>query len=407
MQKLLIIGYVWPEPKTTGAGVRMMQLIHFFLNNNFKIKFASTAQKTEYSEDLNALGVSEKRIKLNESSFDIFIKEENPDAVLFDRFYTEEQFGWRVAKICKDAMRILDTEDLHFLRKSREEIIKRDIESNLLLSDIAKRELASIYRCDLSLIISEAEIEVLSKQFKIDKSLLFYLPFLAESSTSKKETLPCFEERNHFIFIGNYKHQPNVDAVLELKNKIWPLISEQLPEAELHIYGAYASDQIKQFHKPDERFFVKGWIEDAEDKIKNARVMLAPLRFGAGLKGKLIQSIACGTPSVTTSMGAEGINSELPWNGFIVDNTEIFATNAIDLYTHRALWEQSQNYGFEILSRRFNSLNFISSFFEKLQSTFRNLKIHRQNNFIGALLMHHSLQSSKYLSKWIEEKNKN
>lgn len=404
MQRILIIGYVWPEPKTTGAGVRMMQLIHFFLKHDFQITFASTAEKTVYSEDLAALGVSENSIKLNDSGFDGFLKEVNPDVVLFDRFYTEEQFGWRVAEVCPDALRILDTEDLHFLRKSREQALKEGIEINLLHSDIAKRELASIYRCDLSLIISEAEIEILTAQFKMDTSLLVYLPFVPEST--EKESLPAFEERSHFIFIGNYKHQPNIDAVFELKNKIWPLIAEQLQEAVLHIYGAYASDQIKQLHKPAERFFVKGWTENAEEVIKNARVMLAPLRFGAGIKGKLIQSLQCGTPSVTTTIGAEGINNDLAWNGFIENDTELFAAKATELYGNKTIWQQSQNNGFEILSRRFDSLYVATSFLDKLQSTLKNLKAHRQNNFIGTMMMHHSLQSSKYLSKWIEEKNK-
>lgn len=406
MNQLLIIGYVWPEPKTTGAGLRMMQLIRFFLNNGFQITFASASEKTIYSEDLEALGVSENQIKLNDSGFDVFLKEVNPDVVLFDRFYTEEQFGWRVAEICADAMRILDTEDLHFLRKSREQALKEGIETNLLLSDIAKREVASVYRCDLSLIISETEIKILANQFKIDNSLLVYLPFLLERTQLEKESILGFKERSHFIFIGNYKHQPNVDAIIELKNKIWPLIFQQLPEAELHCFGAYAPEQIKQFHKPAERFFINGWTEDADDKIKNARVMLAPLRFGAGLKGKLIQSMQSGTPSVTTSVGTEGINSELPWNGFVEDNTEPFASKAVDLYSNQELWQQSQSNGFQILSRRFNSLNFTESFLDKIQLIFNQLKTHRQNNFIGAMLMHHSLQSSKYMSKWIEEKNK-
>lgn len=405
MQKLLIIGYTWPEPKTTGAGVRMMQLIDFFLKNDFQITFASAAEKSNYSEDLKPLGIQEKSIKLNDSTFDEFLKSLKPTLVLFDRFYTEEQFGWRVAEVCPDAMRILDTEDLHFLRRAREEALKKSKEVNLLLSEIAKREVASMFRCDLSLIISEAEIKIVTEQFKVDISLLVYLPFLPESI--EPELLPGFQDRNHFIFLGNYKHQPNVDAVLELKNQIWPLISQQLPEAELHCYGAYASDQIKQFHKPSERFFVDGWTEDAEAKIKNARVMLVPLRFGAGLKGKLIQSMQFGTPSVTTSTGAEGINSELPWNGFVEDDVKLFAAKAVDLYSNQEIWQQSQSNGYEILSRRFNSFNFTSGFLDKLQASFWQLKTHRQNNFIGSLLMHHTAQSSKYLSKWIEEKNKN
>lgn len=406
MQKLLIIGYTWPEPKTTGAGVRMMQLIDGFLKNNFQITFASAAEKTQYSEDLNSHGILEQSIKLNDSTFDEFVKKLQPSVVVYDRFYTEEQFGWRVAEVCPNALRILDTEDLHFLRKSREQAIKQDKEIQLNLSEFAKRELASLYRCDLSLIISETEMTILTDQFKIEKSLLCYLPFLQENNSFDKDCFPGFDQRTHFIFIGNFRHQPNVDAVLELKKSIWPLISLQLPEAELHIYGAYASEQIKQLDKPGERFFIKGWVENADSKIKNARVMLAPLRFGAGLKGKLIQSMQCGTPSITTPIGAEGINGKFPWNGFIEGDTELFSEKACALYQNKLQWEESQNNGFQILEKRFDCLSFTENVFDKIQSTFLSLDKHRQNNFIGALLMHHTLQSSKYMSKWIEEKNK-
>lgn len=405
MQKLLIIGYTWPEPKTTGAGVRMMQLINFFLKNSFEITFASVAEKTNFSEDLKALGITESPIKLNDSSFDEFAKKLQPDVVLFDRFYTEEQFGWRVAEVCPNAMRILDTEDLHFLRKSREQKIKQDKEAPLILSEVAKRELASIYRCDFSLIISEVEMKLLQNKLKVDASLLHYLPFLDQINSKIRETR-TFEDRKDFIFIGNYKHQPNVDAVLELKNKIWPLISKNLPDAELHCFGTYASKQINQLHKPEERFFIKGWIEDIENTIENTRVMLAPLRFGAGLKRKLIEALQFGTPSITTRIGSEGVSDEKKWNGFILDDTVDFSEKAVQLYTDKSLWQKSQQKGFEIL-QSFNSLNFEGEFLEKIFSIKNNLESHRNSNFTGALLMHHTLQSTKYMSKWIEEKNKN
>lgn len=404
MQKLLIIGYTWPEPKTTGAGVRMMKLIDAFLNNNFQITFASAAEKTEYSEALNPLGIQEKSIKLNDSTFDEFAKTLSPNIVLFDRFYTEEQFGWRLAETCPDAIRVLDTEDVHFLRFAREEALRTKLPINYKNSTFAFREIASIYRCDLSLIISKAEMELLRKDFKIDNSLLHYLPFLPARPES--ETLPDFDQRQHFIFIGNFKHKPNVDAVVELKQSIWPMISKVLPVAELHCYGAYANEHIIQLHNPGERFFFNGWAEDASEVIKNARVMLAPLRFGAGLKRKLIDAMQNGMPFTTTTVGIEGITNSDDISNLIADEVSTFSEIAIQLFRDNHFWKKAQVTGFEVLQNNFLNHSFEKEFFQKLYEIKDNLNSHRSNNFSGTMLMHHTNQSTKYLSKWIEEKNK-
>ncbi|MEZ4875896.1 MAG: hypothetical protein R2793_10715 [Flavobacteriaceae bacterium] len=177
--KLLIIGHTLPEPATTAAGNRMMQLISLFQEAHFEIAFATTAAKTDYSEDLRAHGISLHSILLNDASFDAFVASLQPSVVLFDRYITEEQFGWRVAENCPNALRILDTEDLHFLRKAGEEAFKRMAEINLF-SRRQPKELASILRCDLSLIISEAEMKLLTETFHLPEGLLFYLPFIIE-----------------------------------------------------------------------------------------------------------------------------------------------------------------------------------------------------------------------------------
>ena len=247
MKTLLIIGHIFPEPKTTAAGTRMMQLISLFEKEKYKIVFSSTASITNKSETFKCTSVEVKSIVLNNASFDNFIKELNPSVVLFDRFITEEQFGWKVAENCPGAMRLLDTEDLHFLRKARQEALKKKLPlSDLnLFSDTAKREIASIYRCDLSLIISEFEMKLLQNTFHIDTSLLCYLPFLVnEIAEAEFNKFPLFENRNHFITIGNLLHAPNLDSILFLKKEIWPEIKKELPKAELHIYGAYAPQQI-------------------------------------------------------------------------------------------------------------------------------------------------------------------
>ncbi|MEY8849281.1 glycosyltransferase [Psychroserpens sp. XS_ASV72] len=408
-KKLLIIGFVWPEPNSSAAGSRMMQLIALFQQEDYDITFASACAKTENATNLKALKIATETIALNHSSFDDFVKDLQPDVVIFDRFMTEEQFGWRVAEHCPNALRILDTEDLHCLRKGREEAFKCNdlFETKHLFNDVAKREIASILRSDLSLIISEAEMDILTQVFKIDHSLLYYLPFLLDAiSEDTISTLPKFDERHHFITIGNFLHPPNYQSVLYLKQYVWPKIRQQLPKAELHVYGAYTSQKVNQLHQDKEGFFIKGYAEDVAKVMQKARVCLAPLQFGAGLKGKLVDAMQNGTPCVMSSIAAEGMFGPLDTNGFIVDDIKEFVTSAVDLYTNASIWKAFQDNGFKVINSRFQRTNFQDDFMQLIQDLRSILDLHRQGNFMGQLLQHHSLQSTKYMSKWIEEKNK-
>ena len=414
MPTLLIIGYVWPEPESSAAGYRMMALLQAFLDQGWKITFASPAERTPHKADLNTLGVDEVAIVLNCSSFDNFVSELAPNVVLFDRFMMEEQFGWRVENNCPSALRILDTEDLSSLRYSRQEAFKRDgvinppLTPELLFTDNARREIAAILRCDLTLMISEVETDLLTRFFKVDPCLLLYLPFmLKEVNIVEKGQLPPFIQRESFIAIGNYRHLPNWDAVQYLKESIWPLIRQQLPQAELHIHGAYPPKKATQLHSKQEGFLIKGWAPDVTEVMRQAKVNLAPLRFGAGLKGKLLDAMRCGTPSVTTSIGAEGMAGNLPLGGEITDNPDVFAERAVALYTQPEQWYQAQSNGFNVLDARFNYNYHARKLLKKIDELINNLTIHRQNNFTGSILRHNSMKSTKYMSKWIEEKNKN
>ncbi len=410
MKKVLIIGCVWVEPRSSAAGSRMLQLIELFLDQEYAVTFATTTQKTGNAFDLKSIGVDEITIELNSNSFDGFVKELSPTIVVFDRFMMEEQFGWRVADNCPTAIRILDTEDLHSLRNVRQEAIKKEKDfliANLLNSDIAKREIAAIYRCDLSLIISTFEMELLQSVFNIDRSLLCHFPFLLKTiNTEIQEDWKCFEERNHFVTIGNFLHAPNVDAVLQLKKHIWTGIKKQLPNAEMHVYGAYTTQQILQLHNKSEGFLIKGFAENANEVVSNARVVLAPIRFGAGIKGKLTEAMLNGTPSITTIIGAEGMHAQLSWNGFVIDSYDEFIAAAVTLYTNKKLWKESQRNGIEIINKLYNKEKLIPFFLSLIEELKSNLKQHRSKNFIGSLLQYQTLRSTKYMSKWIEEKNK-
>ncbi len=400
---LLIIGYVWPEPNSSAAGGRMMVLIHFFKRLGYRVYFASAAQESEFAFDLDTIGVEKVHIQLNHSSFDAFIKKLQPNLVLFDRFMIEEQFGWRVYENCPDAMRLLDTEDLHFLREARQHALKNgELE---LQNDKAKREIASILRCDLSLIVSEFEMQLLQNEFGISTQLLCYFPLFVNAQNHLFDMpLPDFAQRKDFVFIGNFWHEPNWQAVLYLKEKIWPLLRKNLPEATMHIYGAYPSEKVFNLQNTKEKFLVHGRAENAFVVVSQMRVSLAPLLFGAGLKGKLLEAMYCGTPSVTTQIGAEGIAAANDWPGFVATTPEEITVAAFQLYTDEALWNQKQSIGFQLLEARFSQEFFEVKLETEMQQLLENLPAHRRSNFIGSILQHQSMASTKYMSKWIEEK---
>ena len=387
----------------------MLQLIQVFLSEKWQVTYASTAINKKNAFDLSNLGIDSVSIELNNSNFDNFIVGLQPDIVLFDRFIVEEQFGWRVSETIPNAVKILDTEDLHCLRNAREIALKNNtkfIVKDILKNDVAKREIASILRCDLSLIISTFEMEILKKTAKIDENLLHYVPFLFEPITDKQiNSLPNLDNRNHFYFIGNFLHKPNYDAVLYLKTHIWPEISKQIPKAELHIYGAYPSQKVTQLNNKKERFFIKGKLNDLSC-LKQYKICLSPLRFGAGIKGKLSEAMQNGTPSITTTIGSEGMHANLPWNGFVKNEATEISDAAINLYTNQKLWKELQTNGFSIINKLYNKKHHSALLIDRLYGLEKNLSKHREANFIGEILQHHTLKSTKYLSKWIEEKNK-
>ncbi|EPL07121.1 glycosyltransferase [Pseudomonas sp. CF161] len=421
--KVLIIGYVWPEPRSSAAGGHMMQILQTFLEQGWDITFSSPANEGEHKEDLAALGIRECPIELNNSSFDRFVAELAPDIVLFDQFMMEEQFGWRVEQHCPNALRVLETSDLQSLRHARHDRLKQRLKDstdsddfsalfapalreefeNMAETDLAKREIAAIYRCDLNLMISEFEIQLLVEHFKLPPALLHWCPLMLEQVP---ERFVPYEERAHFLSIGNFRHAPNWDAVLWMKNSLWPLIRQQLPGAQLHLYGAYTPPKAAALHNPGQGFHIMNWAEDALQVMSAARICLAPLRFGAGIKGKLVDAMLCGTPSITTPVGAEAMHADEPWPGAIAQSATALAEAAVRLYQDPAAWLQAQQRGQQLLAARYRQPVHGPALIQRLAECRANLAQLRRDNFTGAMLRHHHHKSTQYMAQWIEAKNR-
>jgi len=407
---VLIVGSLWPEPVSSGAGLRMLELSQLFVQQGWRVTYASTAAESEHSVDLKLIGVETAEIMVNDSSFDTFIAVLQPDIVLFDRFTMEEQFGWRVEKVCPNAMRIVETIDLHLLRDARHNAFKQShvvtckLSINELSNAVAMREVASLLRSDLSILVSSYEMRLLKEQFDIDPSLLHCCPFMFDLSQIDSNRL-TFDQRSHFVSIGNFRHAPNWDAVLWLKQEIWPKIRAELPEAEMFIYGAYAPPKATALDDKKSGFRVLGRAEDVHVVMSQARVCLAPLRFGAGIKTKLADAMMNGTPNVTTSVGAEGMHDGLPWSGLVADEAESFAEAAVRLYRDESAWMAARLHGFDIVHSLFSAEKNGAALIARILEVRGNLKQHRRNNFTGAMLRHHHQRSTEFMSRWIEAKN--
>lgn len=407
MQKILVIGYVWPEPVSSAAGSHMMSILRLFKQQGWHIEFASPAQQSEHSVDLEHEGITSQNIALNCDSFDAYVADYQPDIVMFDRFMMEEQFGWRVAKNSPNALKILDTEDLQCLRHARHQALKagRKMTKGDLFNDIAKREIAAILRCDIALIISSFEMELLNDTFKVDSALLHYLPFMVDLEKCPEKTT-AFSKRKNFIMIGNFRHAPNWDAVLYMQT-IWPLIKSKIADAECHIYGAYAPPKATALNNPKAGFIIKGRAENVFSVMEQARVCIAPLRFGAGIKGKLLDAMIMQTPSVTTPVGSEGMCSNTgSWPGAVVTESNGLADAAVNLYLNQDEWQKTQKNAMALLEARFDKDILGEQLIEKIVEVKKNIVEHRLNNFTGGMLKHHTMMSTKYMSQWIAQKNK-
>jgi O-antigen biosynthesis protein len=420
--KVLIMGYVWPEITSSAAGLRDWNFIRCFQDKGWDIIYSSAAKENMFTDKLKNEGIQTVRLPTNCSSFDSWIAAEKPDFVIFDRFVTEEQFGWRVAEHSPESVRILDTQDLHFVRRARQAAIENGVDVQEIFdgnvdfdSETTLREIASIYRSDSTLLISDFELNLLHRQFHIPLSLLQLWRFSYPTPLTSRS----FEDRRDFAMIGNFRHAPNIDAIHWLRTHIWPTVRSKLPDAEVHVYGAYAPKEMMQLSDDSSGFIVKGPVKDHFAMLEKHKVNLAPLRFGAGIKGKITDGWWAGTPCVTTPIGCEGMVDGMEcradaagevaavrWGGGVARTSEEFAERCVELYTNQDnQWMDSQRNGYSILSELYSAERNSKLLIAYMMNIRDNLAMMRRQNVIGSILRHQLYQGTKYFSMWIQEKN--
>jgi GT2 family glycosyltransferase/ubiquinone/menaquinone biosynthesis C-methylase UbiE/glycosyltransferase involved in cell wall biosynthesis len=242
-----------------------------------------------------------------------------------------------VRRYCPQAKVLFHTVDLHYLRMSREANLLGDAAKHEASEQMQAVEFDAIRGADATIVVSMTEQEILHRELPNQKIHVF--PLIMEVSGTSK----TFSDRRDIVFVGGYQHMPNVDAVIYFVTEIMPILREKLPGVRFYVVGSNVPKQIDALAAED--VIITGFVEDLAPLLDRVRVSVAPLRFGAGIKGKIGTSMAAGLPAVATPLAAEGMSLTPGQNILVAEGAQAFAEAVIQLYQNESLWEQLSKAG--------------------------------------------------------------
>lgn len=331
---LIIDSYVPLYDRESGC-VRLFEILKILLNLKYRIIFFPDNGISEepYTSTLQQMGIEVLYVTPKQTDLKQLLINRLPlvDLIWLCRPELCEKYLDLIRYYSRVPV-IYDTIDLHFLRiKRQQEFLSKDYQNtNWSWETYQKQEVKFAQASNATLVVTEAEKAILN-QLAVDN--VWVIPNI---HYSHQYGLKSFEQRFGLLFIGSYNHPPNIDAVVWLCNEIMPIIWQTHPEIQLTLLGSNLKDEVKAL--ASERVLVKGYVEDVEPYFLENRVFVAPLRFGAGMKGKIGQSMSYGMPTVTTTIGAEGMGLKDGYDVLIADQAKSFAQQVISVYENSQLW---------------------------------------------------------------------
>lgn len=346
---ILVLDQITPEPDRDAGSITALELMRALRDFGYKITFVPCSNFTyipDYTDTLTALGIESVLYPWSRS-----VREHlehfgsRYDAVVIFRLNTASDHIAAVKELAPQAKVLYHTSDLHFLREERAlEVDNPDLPERGHAADkTKKRELKVIKRSDVTIVHSHFERELLSEL--LPKSHVVVFPWLYEP---RGAGLPPAERRD-IVFLGGYRHYPNVDAVLAFAQDILPLLLPKLPDIVFHAVGSNPPEELTKLAGRNIR--IAGFIEDISPTLWGARMMVAPLRYGAGLKGKIVTAMAHGLPVITTTIGAEGMGLTNGVDVLIADEPADIAAAIERLTGDDELWKSLSRAGLDYVAR--------------------------------------------------------
>lgn len=242
---------------------------------------------------------------------------------------------------------IFDTVDLHHIREQQEAELANSDALRKQAQTTKAKEYAYIRDCDETWVVSDSERKLLQTDFP-DKTIRL----ISNSHPIRKNT-PGFGQREGILFVGNFRHPPNADGLQWFLESIWPIVNSKNPDIRLNIIGADAPEQLQRMSEGKNVSF-HGHVSDIEKHIDSARINIAPLRYGAGAKGKISQPLASGLPSIATRVAADGMHLVHGESILLADTAEAFANAIIRLYEDESQWILLSNNAYTIAEKHFS-----------------------------------------------------
>jgi glycosyltransferase involved in cell wall biosynthesis len=341
-RRVLVVDAVMLTPDQDSGSLRMFCLLEAFLDLGWHVSFvASNLEfRGHYGRQLQQRGVEVFSYPQVQSIPNLLEQRGRAfDVVVLSRPDVAESFMEGVRRHAPAASIWYDTVDLHFLSEQREAELHNDPAGQTRADDRKIQEIGLIRKADCTLVVSSVERDLLSTEVPGAR-----VEILSNIHDLRPTDTP-FAERDAIVFIGGFNHPPNVDAMMYYVAEILPLVSAQLGIIPTYIIGSQAPAEILALGDPDRGVFVTGFVPDVTPYFSRARLSVAPLRYGAGVKGKVNMSMAYGVPVVASPCAAEGMFLEPERDILIGEDAPAFADQVIRLYRDRLLWEKLSRNG--------------------------------------------------------------
>jgi len=346
-RRALVIDHCTPTPNQDAGSLTVFNLLLLLREMDFQVTFIpehnflympqyTTALQRAGVEVLYAPYVTAVEQHLNECG-------QRYDLAFLFRPGVVERHLKTIRKCCPKAKVLYHTVDLHFLRMAREAELVADKAKQRAADEMKQRELAAIRAADASIVHSTAELEMLQPMLAGAKLHVF--PLIMDAKGSRK----TFAERRDIVFIGGYQHAPNVDAVKYFAEEVMPVLRKQLPSVRFYAVGSKPPADIQVLASED--VIITGFVEDLTSLLDKMRVSVAPLRYGAGIKGKIGTAMTVGLPVVATSLAAEGMSLTDGENILVADGPEALANAVARIYQDETLWNHVSQTGLEFADK--------------------------------------------------------
>ncbi|MBB4650818.1 glycosyltransferase involved in cell wall biosynthesis [Aminobacter niigataensis] len=343
---VLMVDGVYPRPDRDSGSVDAVNFIQIFQELGFRVIFFADTEYTEespYRENLEEMGVNcicapaywsvEEFLRAHGGRIDV---------AFLSRVYCGGRIIEEVRRNCGDAKIVFNTVDLHHIREEREARMRGDRKAINRAQGTRERELAVARLADVTIVVSHEERRLLNQV--IPGTPVSVVPLIRGVPGRKSGYL----ERSGIGFIGGYLHRPNTDAVTFFLDQVWPEVRKRLPEVKFYAMGADMPEHIRT--RKDAGYVAVGHVSDLAESLEQIRVMVAPLRYGAGAKGKVVTSLAHGVPCVVTKVAAEGMALVHGQSVLIADSPGELAEQLVRLYTDEGLWNELSDGGYSLIS---------------------------------------------------------